>query len=99
MRDRDGEKVIYTDMGKNIPMLSKSATHLERTQWLTDVEDLSRSNGSGIRMRLIREFVTCSLEHLDFAVAQNRERREFTVNMVVPFSEIFAVKDKDSAVL
>jgi hypothetical protein len=99
LRDRDGEKVIYHDMGKNIPSLSKSALHLERTQWLTDVEDLSRSNGSGIRMRLIREYVTCSLEHLDFAVAQNRERREFTVNMVVPFSEIFAVKDKDSAVL
>ena len=57
LRDRHGERVIYTDMGKNIPMLSKSATHLERTQWLTDVEDLSRSNGSGIRIWLENGFL------------------------------------------
>jgi hypothetical protein len=61
LRDRDGEKVIYHDMGKNIPSLSKSALHLERTQWLTDVEDLSRSNGSGIRMRLISKGV-CDMQ-------------------------------------
>ena len=99
LRDRNGEKVIYHDMGKNIPMLSKPATHLERTQWLTDVEDLSRSNGSGIRIWLTRERLTCSLEHLDYAVVQYREHREFTCNMVVQFSEIFAMKSKDEAVL
>ena len=76
LRDRNGEKVIYHDMGKNIPMLSKSATHLERTQWITDVEDLSRSNGSGIRMWLTREYMTCSLENLDYAKPEHREQRE-----------------------
>ena len=99
LRNRDGEKVIYHDMGKNIPMLGKDANHLERTQWLSDVEDLSRANGSGIRMCLTNASLTCSVEQLDFADIQNRHQRLFTVNMVVPFSQVFAVRGRDSAVL
>ena len=50
-------------------------------------------------MCLTSASLTCSVETLDYAKLEHRQQRDFTVNMVVPFSEIFAVKDKDSPVL